>query len=316
MMYGDNIIYNLIAVLILLVLFFVTGFVVQVQRPDYCERLRRVSSQFALLLIIPIAILSSLWQLGGIEFDYWVVSLLGLGVISSGAFAAIILSRIYSLDRKQFSAVLPVMSFYNLGALGALFVFVFFGEDGIALLALFKVFEEVIYFGVIFPFCRSNGSEQGSKASRFWKNPVFIVSSAALTIGVLLGGNGIARPEFFAVVTQYLIPLGSLLLVFAAGLTFHIHGAEQWIGFSTVAAVLRVLMGCLFVTVAFWLFDLWTLGDGTLYAVCLMLACMPCGFIGVLPARLYGLDAALANTTWLATYIVSLLVGGSSILWW
>ncbi|MGR5220556.1 hypothetical protein ACPV4B_09980 [Vibrio parahaemolyticus] len=275
-----------------------------------------MSSRIALLFIIPFAILSSLWQLDGFDLDYGVVPLLGLGVIMSGASSAVVLSRWYSLDRKQFSAVLPVMSFYNLGALGALFAFFFFGEDGVALLALFKLFEEVVYFGVIFPFCRSNGSEQSSKASRFWKNPVFIVSSAALATGVLLGGNGIARPEFFSVVTQYLIPLGSLLLVFAAGLTFHIQGAEQWIGFSAVAAVLRILMGCLFVTVTFWLFDLWTLGDGTLYAVCLMLACMPCGFIGVLPARLYGLDAALANTTWLATYIVSLLVGGSSILWW
>ncbi|WP_413112439.1 hypothetical protein [Thaumasiovibrio sp. DFM-14] len=288
---------------------FVTGMLVQRHLPSYSQRLRLISTQTSLLLVIPFAIMNSLWQLGRIDADLFVVPMLGVTVIISGAITCVATSRLYSLSRPDFASLLPVMSFYNLGALGALFAFIFFGEDGVALLALFKLFEEAINFGIIFPYCRSRGISRGDHAEKFWKNPVFVVSMSALIIGMVLGTTGVNRPDILSMVSQTLIPIGSLLLVFAAGLTFHVSGSQQWLKLSAFAAMVRIILGCSVVTTLFWGFDLWSLGDGILYPVCIMLACMPCGFIGVLPARLYGLNTALSNTSWIATYVMSLISG-------
>lgn len=300
---------QIITMLVLICVCFFAGMTLQRHLPNHTERLRLVSSQFSLLFIIPFAVANSLWQMGDIDLELLVVPLLGLGVIGSGALTSILIGRFYSLTSQQFSGLLPVTSFYNLGALGALFAFVFFGEDGVALVAIFKLFEEAVYFGIIFPYCRSKGLGSDGPSTRFWKNPVFIVSMSALIIGLILGAADIHRPEPLTQISQVLIPIGSLLLVFSAGLTFHMSGSQQWFRTAAVTAVMRIVIGVLFLTAMFWTFDLWAIGGGILFPLCVMLACMPCGFIGVLPARLYNLDTALANTAWLATYIASLIVG-------
>lgn len=307
--------FQLLNTLALIVLCFALGLLFQRWLPNYCEVLRQRASQVSLLFIIPLAILNSLWQLGGVHLELLFVPMLGLGVIGCGAVTSILISKTYSLQARDFAALLPVMSFYNLGALGALFAFVLFGEDGVAIVALFKLFEEALYFGVIFPFCRSKGIVQEGSVPVFWKNPLFLVAILALFLGLSLGLFQVKRPEFLYQVSQVLIPIGSMLLVFAAGLTFHISGSGRWLRLSLVSAMLRVALGSVFLLAVFELFGMWDMAGGVLFPVCIMLACMPCGFIGVLPARLYGLNTAVANTSWIATYFVSLVLGGVFYIW-
>ncbi|MFM2665601.1 hypothetical protein AAFX24_12195 [Vibrio mediterranei] len=300
---------QLIIMLVLIGVSFFVGMLIQHYAPTRSEALRSLASQSSLLLIIPFAVINSLWQLSGVDTELLIVPLLGVGVIGSGAVTAIFISRIFSLSRIDFASLLPTTSFYNIGALGALFAFVFFGEDGVALLALFKLFEEAIYFGLIFPYCRAQGKTMGDTAHHFWRNPVFVVSVSALCTGLLLSVTDVRRPSILSDVSQWLIPLGSLLLVFAAGLTFHLTGSRKWARIAITASMTRIAFGVLFVLFAFWSLDLWSAASGVLLPLCIILACMPCGFIGVLPARLYGLNTAVANTCWIVTYFMSLVVG-------
>ncbi len=252
---------------------------------------------------------NSLWQLESIDYELLIVPVLGVGVIGSGVVTAIVITRLFSLSHTDFASLLPITSFYNIGALGALFAYILFGEDGVALLALFKLFEEVIYFGLIFPYCRSKGRDLIGSEHQVWRNPVFIASVSALCVGLVLSANDIQRPLILSNVSQWLIPLGSLLLVFSSGLTFHLSGSSKWVLVAISTSISRILFGVLFVLMAFGLADIWDLGDGILLPLCLMLACMPCGFIGVLPAKLYGLNTSIANTCWIATYLMSLMIG-------
>jgi predicted permease len=261
-------------------------------------------SKFSLLVIIPFCVLTSVWQLPKIESEFFFLPLVGAGVILSGASIALVGAKLFKLTPRQTGALMPVTTFYNLGALGNLCAFFMFGENGIALVALYKLCEELIYFGWIFPFARARGEHQldiGRKA--FWRDPIFIAAISAIVFGLILNHSGIPRPEVITSINQLAIPLSSFLMVLSVGLTFHLRGGQRWKKLATRIAACRALLSPIAAILLITLFDLWSLYDGLAASVCILLSIMPTGFMSTLPSVLYGLDTELANTCWFYSYI-------------
>ncbi len=206
--------------------------------------------------------------------------------------------------------------FYNLGALGNLVIFIALGESGVAILALFKVCEELIYFGWTFPFSRASSTSQADTNARkaFWKDPVFITALVAVIAGLVLNQSGISRPDVLSDLMALSVPLCSFLMIMAVGMTFNIQGGKQWVKLGVFVSIGRVLLGLLAVFLVISLFGLWSTNDGMVAKVCLVLAVMPTGFISTLPAALYHLDRSLANTCWLVSFIVSFITIPIAIL--
>jgi predicted permease len=260
--------------------------------------------KFTLTVIIPYSILTSIWQLPKVEAQLLFLPLVGVGVILFGALVGFSAARWRKLEPKQAGALIPVSTFYNLGALGNLCAFFLFGESGVAIVALYKLCEELIYFGGIYPYTRRCGEKSfGQGKKMFWRDPIFLAAIGAIVVGLLLNVNGLTRPEIIGDINQYVIPLGSLLMVFSVGLTFNLRGGKKWKKLAIQVSMCRAILSPVVVIALITLFDLWSVYDGLVAKVCILLSVMPTGFTSTIPTVLYRLDSELANTAWFYSYL-------------
>jgi len=300
---------QLITLLVLIIISFSFGLWFQKKYVEISQYFSASLGKFTLIVVIPYSILTSIWQLPKIETQLFYLPLVGVGVIFSSALIGLLFVKRKQLAPKQAGALVSVTAFYNLGALGNLCAFFIFGESGIAIAALYKLCEELIYFGGVYPYARRCGENQFSVSkTAFLRDPIFLAAISAIFIGLLLNRFGPVRPLIIGDINQYVIPLGSLLMVFSVGLTFNLRGGDRWqklaIQVVTFRAFLSPLVAILFIT----LFDLWTVYDGLAAKVCILLSIMPTGFTSTIPTILYRLDGELANTVWFYSYLAFFIV--------
>ncbi|MDB1124390.1 AEC family transporter [Vibrio algarum] len=295
---------QLITLLALIIISFSIGLWFQKRYSEISQPFSVALGKFTLTVIIPYSILTSIWQLPKIEAQLFYLPLVGVGVIFLGALVGFVTVKLKRLQPKQAGALVSVTSFYNLGALGNLCAFFIFGESGVAIVALYKLCEELIYFGGIYPYARKCGDQHFKQGkSAFWRDPIFLAAISAISIGLLLNISGFNRPMIIGDINQYVIPLGSLMMVFSVGLTFNLRGGERWKKLAIQVSVFRAFLSPAIAMLLITVFDLWAVYDGLAAKVCILLSVMPTGFTSTIPTVLYRLDSDLANTAWFYSYL-------------
>ncbi len=78
---------------------FILGFLAQKLTPNVSQFVSFKASKFALLVLIPFGVLSSLWQLPNISSKLIAVPFVGVAVIASGACIGFISRRVFGLTR-------------------------------------------------------------------------------------------------------------------------------------------------------------------------------------------------------------------------
>ncbi|RKF21528.1 hypothetical protein DBZ36_02445 [Alginatibacterium sediminis] len=285
---------------------FTLGQILQFKYPQHQRTLSLLFTRIALVFAIPLSLFSAMWQLPDLDPSLLKLPIVGLLTIASGGVLAWIVAGKLKLNSEQKGALIPVGTFMNIGAVGSLCVYLFLGESGLALVPIYKLFEELIYFGVIFPMVRAMGSFDKGKRKPFWQDPILITSLSAVALGFLLNQLQIPRPDFMATVTSIAVPLGSFSLICSVGLVFKIARLSRWRNLGLGLAVSRMILCPLVAMASVWVFGLWNSLDGLVLQVAFLLACMPTGFMSVLPPVLFGLDQELANTGWFYSTLVFL----------
>ncbi len=290
---------------------FVLGLFLQRYLKQRSSVVSLVLTKVALMALIPFSVFVSLWQLSNIRTELLYLPFIGAGVIAAGTLVGIAVAKKNHLTPVQTGALVPVTALYNIGALGNLVLFITFGENGVAMMALFKLFEELTYFGLVFPYAKSKSQDEALKSTQnkqVWKDPIFLIAICAISAGLLLNVAGIERPEFLLSVSHWTIPVGTFLLIASVGLTFNLKGGKRWQKVALTATIARSVCAVLVVLVMLSLFNLWQVEGQLVAKVCLVLAVMPTAFMGTLPAVLYGLDKEVANTSWITSYFVSMVL--------
>ncbi|WP_026959204.1 AEC family transporter [Aliagarivorans taiwanensis] len=271
-----------------------------------CKSIGLILSRFSLGVLIPFTVFNALWQLEHIERSLLLLPLFGVMAVVVGVLLAFALSRHYQLSPQQTGAMVPIAAIYNWGSLGNLVVFLLFGESGVALLAIYKLCEELMYFGWVFPFARRSSLADDIPARRsIWRDPLFLLMLTVISLGFALNLSGIPRPAWITEVIPWTVPMSAILMIFAVGLTFNTRGNQAWAPIALRLSVLRPLLVLSFVAGLLTVFDLWGAYDGLLAGVCLMLSAMPTGFMATVPSLLYRLDQDVANTCWLYSFLVA-----------
>ena len=133
-----------------------TGFLVGQITPlfssRYIDEIRRTMLFIALRITIPAAILGAIWNLKVHDWNIAVLPIIGAIVILSGFLIGSILCHYLKLNRTQTGVYATAAGYTNIGSIGSFVVFIQLGEQGLALIPLFKLFEEIIYYAVFFPF--------------------------------------------------------------------------------------------------------------------------------------------------------------------
>lgn len=295
-------------VLMIIVLGFLCGQLLYRRLPEHSYQIQSIAIFIAMRITIPLSVLLAIWQL---NIESWFLAwlpIIGTTFLLLGFVIGWLVSKCYRLPALQHAVVAPAGSFTNLGAIGALVVFVYLGESGFAMIPLFKLFEEVVYFAFLFPYAQSFSQLTQLKKRRWWQDPILKTMFVVLLIGGLLNVTGVIRPVWFESLTSILVPIGTFSLMVSVGLVFRFKSVLQhWRIALTLAlckqTLLPIIVFCLVVMMG--QADLY---NGLFLQVAVILAAMPMAFIVIMPATIYKLDQNLANACWLISSLIFLVM--------
>jgi predicted permease len=222
--------------------------------------------------------------------------------------AAILLNR----SDRQKGTLFCCGSFTNIGSIGALVSFVFLGESGFALIALYKLFEEIIYYSIGFPIARyfSGGDREstfGQRLRTVATDPFFLAATGAFVCGFVLNLSGIPRPFFYETVNAFFVPAGTFILLTSIGLGMRFSSLAGRFTDGLAMILIKFIIIPTVAVAAAYLAGLNAIDDGLPLKVVLIASSMPVAFTALVAVSIYDLDLDLANACWLIT-TASLLV--------
>ena len=274
---------------------------------------RKRLQKAALLFFNPVAILGATWVANIHHIKIAALPFMGLTALFSGGCLAYGAARMLHLNRKQTGAYIVCGGFTNIGSLGALFCFMFLGEQGFALVPFYKLFEEFCYYAIGFPVAKSYSQDLTETPSFFQRlknaaSDIFVlVAVSSIAIGLLLNLTGIPRPTVYATVNAIFIPLAALLLLISIGMAMRFSSVKTFFAPGLIIALIKFILVPVFIVGLGFILGLDKIDNGLPLKVVLILASMPVGFIAMVPPTIYDLDIDLANACWLTTNTVLLL---------
>jgi hypothetical protein len=282
--------------------------------PGVQRHLDRLSAGMKFAVVFALSVLptvSSFWglRLPGARLAF--VPLLGFLAVATGGAGGLLAARLLRLEPARAASMFCCGLFTNLGSLGSLAAFLFFGEGGFAVAQIYTMLEQLTYFSVGFPLVDRIVRGTGGPLVDFpglRRRPAVFVPLGAMAVGGLLNLLSVPRPPIVPVIAGVLIIANAALLGLAIGLTLRVGrigrygrevGASALIKFALVPAV---------VIPAGWAVGLGGLDGALPLRVVALLAFMPVGFYALIPPTLYGADLDLANSAWLATTAATLAI--------
>jgi predicted permease len=266
--------------------------------------LRKSLQRSALLFVNPVAILGAVWMVNVSNIKLAALPLIGVFALLAGGVLSLAAAKIMKLDSQKTGALFGCGSFTNIGSVGALVCFVVLGEEGFALVPIYKLFEELFYYAVGFPIAKyysgqsavDNGT--GRRVQGLLRDPFILTAFASLLIGGLLNASGLERPDFFGALNRVLVPLGTVMLLTSIGLAMRFRRVRDYLKeCSAIAIIKHALVPMLATAFAFFL-GFGTVEGGLPLKVVLILSSMPVAFNALIPPSIYDLDLDLANSCW------------------
>lgn len=267
-----------------------------------------------LLAIIPITILGALWILR-ID-DLRIIALPGVGALHYilGGAMAIFAAGIMGLEKKQTGSLFCCGFFTNIGSMGGLITYILLGEEGYALVPVYKLFAEIIYYTLGFPVAKFFSNESGEKEpfgyiiKRVLKDKFLRVALIAIVMGGLLNFSGLQRPFFYRGLNSLLIPLGTFLMLLAIGMAMKFSSIRSFLKEAAVICMIKFILVPILLVAFAWVLGFGGIREGLLLKVVVILSLMPSAFVSLIPPSIYDLDLDLANTCWLVTTFAMVLV--------
>jgi predicted permease len=286
----------------------------RIRLPIALDELRKLLQKVALLFFMPITFVGAIWIVNAGNATIAALPFLGVFALLAGGVLALAIARALGLPSKQTGALFTCGSFTNIGSIGALLCFVFLGEKGFGLVPIYKLFEEAAYYGIGFPIAKFYSSEgrrsgQGFEHLRgLARDPFIIVALSSITVGGILNVSGIARPEFYRAVNSIFIPVGTIILLTSIGLAMRFKSVRNYLRECISVSLIKFILVPVFISSLACTIGLGAIEGGLPFKVVMILSSMPVAFTALVPPSIYDLDLELANSCWLFTTALLILV--------
>jgi len=270
------------------------------------NRLRRRLQAAALLYVNPVAFGGAIWALDLGDLRIVALPFVGAFAIVLGGALAYLAGRALGLGSRQMGVFVTCGSFTNIGSIGSLVVFFLFGEEAVALMPFYKLFENLIYYGVGFPYARSmsgaaSDESAGGRLRTVLTDRYVVVAVTGMAAGLGLNVLGLERPGFYPALNAVLIPLGTLLLLSSIGMAMRFGRMRGYLREAGVIALIKFVAVPGSVYLVGSVLGLGGVDGGLPLRVSVALASMPVAFTAMVPPTLYDLDVDLANAAWFVT---------------
>ena len=276
--------------------------------------LRKALQKMGLLFFMPISFLGAVWIVSFENVRVVLLPVVGLCSLLFGGLLGIGLAALLQRKNKDKAVLYCCGAFTNIGSVGSLVCFFFFGEAGFALAALYKMFEDISYYTIGFPLVRFLSGSEEQKQSTLKRlfgvitDPFVAAAFTAFFLGLFLNLSGIPRPPFFETITGLFVPLGTFILLVSIGLGMKFSSVSDYIPESAVISLVKFAAVPLFGCTLAYLFNLHLLSDGLVFKVVLVLTSMPVAFNALVAASIFDLDLDMANSCWLVTTLGLVIV--------
>jgi len=277
------------------------------------EKIRSFMQRVVLLGFNPVIFVGAVWSLNLSDPRLMALPAVGIVALASGLALGFAGMQMFRFKAAQKGVYATCASFTNIGNIGGLIVYVLIGEAGFALVPFYRLFEEFWNYGVLFPIARSYGyianpiaptaerPRGNSKAGlkRAFRDPFFIAAFVSITLGLILNTAGFQRPQAYGSLNSVLIPLGSFVFLFTIGMKMSFSNLGSYAPKAALLLAGKILIVPVIVFSFASLIGLGSYNDGLALKTILILSTGPIGFLGLVPATLYGLDTKLANALWI-----------------
>ncbi|MCB2173845.1 hypothetical protein KQH41_01120 [bacterium] len=282
-------------------------------RDEIVPIFRKRLQQFGLLFCMPISFAAAVWVVSFADPRLALLPLIGVAILLLGGGLGWVAALLTRQQPRRMGAMICCGSFTNIGSIGALVAFIFLGEPGFALVAIYKMFEETTYYTVGFPIARIFGAQTddrrpGQRLLLVLKDPFFLAALIALFCGLVLNFSGLPRPEVFETINGFLVPGGTFVLLLSIGLGLRISGIRENLGIALLIAGVKFLVLPLAAVSIAWSLGFSDMNGGLPLKVVLVVSSMPVAFTALVAASIYDLDLDLANTCWLVTTALLVMV--------
>ena len=267
--------------------------------------LRKTLQKIGLLFFMPISFLGAVWVVSFGDMRVAFLPFVGIFALTAGGVLGLGLSRLMNQSSKQTGVLFCCGSFTNIGAVGGLVCYMFLGEAGFALIALYKMFEEIVYYTIGFPIARFYSGENGERRSIGKRilgvitDPFVAAALSAFCIGLTLNLLNIPRPSFFETVTAVSIPVGTFIIIVSIGLGMRFSKVGVYLPASAGICAIKFLLVPVMTCLLAFALDLHLVAGGLPFKVVVVLSSMPVAFNALVASSIYDLDLDMANSCWL-----------------
>jgi hypothetical protein len=259
--------------------------------------------------------MGSIWNLDLRTEGIAILPLLGILQTLSGGALAIFFAQIMKLGQRQKGALFCNGFFTNLGSLGGLTVFMFLGEKYYALVLIYKLFIEVMFFGVGFPIAKSFSSQVSQGSSSFidglkkvFSDAFIIAALIAMSTGLCLNILNIPRPSFYTTLNAILIPTSTLCMLFSIGLGLKVNKITQYKREAAVVMAIKFILSPIIILSMALFLGLNFKENLDVLRVIIILSAMPPAYTATVAPSLYDLDLDMSNSCWILSTIAMLAV--------
>ncbi|MCR5563391.1 MAG: hypothetical protein K6F46_08510 [Desulfovibrio sp.] len=268
----------------------------------------------AFFALLPLSSMISLWGLPSPTPRLMLLPFFGMGAWLLGGSLALFFAKLLKKSPDKAGSLFCCGTFSNIGAVGTLVCTVFLGEAAIALAAIYRLFEEIVFYGLVLPIARrfslkatQSVTEDGGK-KQFHFSAVLLAILAALLLGILLNLCDFSRPPVLAGLAAPLTLVATCLSLFAIGMGLRFSRLK---GYATDAFCICLIkffcVPAILVPLAV-LAGFGTIDNGLPLKVILILSFMPVAMNALVPPALFSLDLHLANACWIFSTLALCLV--------
>ncbi len=289
------------------------------QSEESINKLRRKLQTTSILYLNPFVFGGAIWALNLSDIRIFALPFLGAFAVTLGGVLGYVAARLFKLNRKQKGVMVTCGSFTNIGSIGSLITFILLGDTAISLIPFYKFFETFLYYGVGFPYAKSMSDMATEEESALdhlksiLSDKFVQVTISSWAVGLTLNMLGVQRPAFYPTLISVLIPIVSVLLLSSIGMAMKFSKMHGYVREATTISLIKfVVIPTSVYVLASWI-GLGAVNNGLPLKVVTILASMPVAFTAMVPPTLYDLDVDLANTAWLMT--TSLLLVVVPVLW-
>lgn len=268
--------------------------------------LRKLLQKIGLLFFMPVSFVAAVWVVSFDDLRVVWLPVIGAGALLCGGLLGLVAAKLLRTEEKFKGVLYCCGSFTNIGSIGALVAFVYLGEPGFGLVALYKMFEEISYYTIGFPIARyysgaNNDLSVWERAKEVSRDIFVRAAVIAFICGLALNFSGIQRPVFFETLNSFFVPAGTFILLVSIGLGMRFSSLARYIPEGLSICLIKFVCIPVLATTAAWLLGFGEISDGLPLKVVLICSSMPVAFTALVAASIYDLDLDLANGCWLIT---------------